>query len=413
MIDIFALPYQYIVDIGLGESAMLLYLVKMVSSSDKIVGQYLINKKQMRENNLINFIEENNFDTLVDKLYNFGFIHFHRKANRKTRSVSVSVVNMIMYELLGKEQYLLNLEDYETKKMCGRIIPYNSIDSLSFNFPEYKSMTSKNYYISYSCDIKDVIEQIKNMYFVNIQKIKDNVVDGKFVPPKKNSSNLPVNVYSFFMNGNKTIEANLPLYYGFLYGMDIKINTDIDVGDVDNEEDEPTLKELARNDYGKFCEYLCIGQTMKKPILSWNSKDFVSYIYCGLAKLRENDGDFVFPDFSKDCARMKKLMDKYGNKRLNKVIYTMVKNTDDMAEYCKFNNFKPTPSILSVDWMFDKMLDYVSHIENERISDSLSQVIQQNTKIDNSIKEDSLKKEDNSVKLNELRETFNKNKETK
>ena len=84
----------------------------------------------------------------------------------------------------------------------------------------------------------------------------------------------------------------------------------------------------------------------------------------------------------------------------------MVKNTDEMIEFCKFKNFKPTPSILSVDWMFDKMLDFVSYVDKEKAQRDLMQMLSSTAGND-------LKKEDNDVKLKELRETFNKNKETK
>lgn len=418
MIDIFAIPYQYIKDVGLGESAMLLYLMKMVSSSKTIVGQHLINKKQMREDDCINFIQDSMFDSFIEKLYDFGFVHFYRKSGRKTRTISVSVVNIIMYELLGKEQYLLNLTEYETKRLCGKVIPFSLIDSLNFDFPEYKSMTSKNFYVSYDSSIDEVVKQVKNVYLFDIQKIDKFIDDGgNFIPKEDGGKTAPVNQCSFFMLGHNSLIFNGPLYHNLLYGGKITINANIEQEDIQDDDCEPTLKELARNNYNKFCEYMCIGQTMKKPILEWNSKDFVSYIYCGLAKLRENEGDFVFPDFSKDCTRMKKLMDKYGNKRLNKVIYMMVKNTEDMAEYCRFVNFKPTPSILSVDWMFDKMLDYVSHVESENAQASLSQILQNNVVKNDNVKPVEqvidLKNEDNCVKLKELRETFNKDKETK
>ncbi|MBR2105897.1 MAG: hypothetical protein IJ937_01370, partial [Treponema sp.] len=113
-------------------------------------GRVVINKKSMCSDSFIKFIEESYLDTAIEKLYSFGMIHFHRKSGRKTRIVSVSIVNIIMYELLGKDKYLANLEEYETRKCCGKIIPYNVIDSLDFSIPEYQSMTSRNYYVTYA-----------------------------------------------------------------------------------------------------------------------------------------------------------------------------------------------------------------------------------------------------------------------
>lgn len=407
MKDIFAIPYQYINDIGLRESALLLYFIKQLSGQKTIPGRVLINKKQMCSDGLIKFVEESYIDSAIDKLYNFGFIHFHRKSGRKTRIISISIVNIVFYELFGRDQYLANLNEYETKKYCGKIIPYEIIDSVASSKPEYQSMTSRGFYISYANELTKILEQVKNMYLFDIQKI-DKMIDagGNFIPSEKKPNNIPANVCSLFAVGSLAIEKKYPLYECISYGSKMKVDLSNSMAECSEEDSEPTIKELARNDYNKYCEYLNIGTTMKKPILEWNSKDFVSYIYCGLAKLNEKDGDFVFPDFARDCTRMKKLMDKYGNKRLNRVIYLMVKNTDEMVEFCRFKDFKPTPSILSVDWMFDKMLDFASYIDKEKAQRDLMQMLNSTTSGD-------LKKEDNDVKLKELRETFNKNKETK
>ena len=87
MKDIFAIPYQYINDIGLRESALLLYFMKKISSSHTLPGRVLINKKSMCSDGLINFVEESYIDTAIEKLYNFGILHFHRKSGRKTRGL--------------------------------------------------------------------------------------------------------------------------------------------------------------------------------------------------------------------------------------------------------------------------------------------------------------------------------------
>jgi hypothetical protein len=408
MKEIFSIPYQYINDIGFRESALLLYFMRKISREGGLPGKVLINKKNMCSDYFINFIEESYLDTAIEKLYNFGMVHFHRKAGRKTRIISISVINIIMYELLGRDKYLSVLEEYETKKCCGKIVPYEVIDSLSFAIPEHQSMTSKNYYIDYCSGVDEVIKLVKNMYLFDLTKIQKYIDDGgNYVPKEEKHKNNPVNVFSFFQIGNDVLNFGRPVYNAIMYGAaNVKINLGSDNDYSEDDNTEPTLKELARNNYEKYCEYLGIGLTMKKPILDWNSKDFVSYIYCGLAKLNEKDGDFVFPDFAKDCTRMKKLMDKYGNKRLNRVIYLMVKNTNEMIEFCRFKDFKPTPSILSVDWMFDKMLDFASYMDKEKAQKDLMSII--NTSVNGN-----LKKEDDGVKLKELRETFNKNKETK
>ena len=52
------------------------------------------------------------------------------------------------------------------------------------------------------------------------------------------------------------------------------------------------------------------------------------------------------------------------------------------------------------------MLDFVSYVDKEKAQRDLMQILSSTTSND-------LKKEDNDVKLKELRETFNKNKETK
>lgn len=409
MKEIFSIPYQYINDIGLRESALLLYFIKKISAEGGLPGRVVINKKSMCSDSFIKFIEESYLDTAIEKLYSFGMIHFHRKSGRKTRIVSVSIVNIIMYELLGKDKYLANLEEYETRKCCGKIIPYNVIDSLDFSIPEYQSMTSRNYYVTYASGADEVIKLIKNMYLFDLTKIQKYIDDGgNYIPKEEKHKNCPVNVFSFFQIGNNVLKFGRPIYDAIKYGAaGVEVTISKEDEEIDTEDNEPTLKELARNSYEKYCEYLGIGATMRKPILDWNSKDFVSYIYCGLAKLNEKDGDFVFPDFAKDCTRMKKLMDKYGNKRLNRVIYLMVKNTDEMIEFCRFKDFKPTPSILSVDWMFDKMLDFASYIDKEKAQKDLLEIM------NSSHNGEDLKKEDDGVKLKELRETFNKNKETK
>ena len=419
MSRVFAIPYQYINDIGIYESAMLLYLIKKVCEFDGLFGKYLINKRGIREDYMSKFIPEKEIDRTILKLYDFGFLFFNIKSGKRTRTISISVFNIILYELSGKEQYLSSLSEYNDNRIQGKIITYDALCSMKLSIPDFISMTSKNFYINYEDGIDSITKQLKSLYFINMDKIeKDDLVGEIAINDIYDENNKSIRQTMLLSNGFVKI-CDKPLYREFFDKGKIFVlkhgSDDCSENSNSNSNRNITLKDEARNNYSKFCEYLKIGQTMRKPICEWNARDFVSYIYCGLAKMNEDSGDFIFPDFSRDCARMKRLMDKYGNKRLNRIIFLMVKNTDDMVSFCGFKNFKPSPSILSVDWIFDKMISYSNYVDNKNSYKALEESIanKENEDIGNNNLDEDLKKDNCDVKLMELRKVFNKDKETK
>lgn len=428
MKEILAVPYHYLNEVGLKESVFFSYLILKNNLDEANIPSFVVNKSQIKEKGEINFLTAADITAAIDALFNIGFVFIHKKFGKKTKEISLNVMNVLLFEFFGMEKYKSMLIEYDTNRYSGKYIPYDYLNTDGFKIPDFPSMFGKGGYINIGENSEHtpeiIIEIIKSVYRFDVRNIDKHISGNSFIP-FDDGEDFPVNIESMFMYGfsNLMNGVKIPYYEAVNSGCDFQIGDDFVVkkDEESNSEPEiPSLKDLARNNVMKYYEYMQISATMKKVIMEWNARDFVSYLYCGLAKIGEEEGNFIFPDFKRDTARIKKLMDKYGNKRLNKVIYNMVKRKDEMVEFCKLKDFNPSLATLSVDWIFEKMLTFVHHIEHEDSITELRKQIAENNSVeddkDDSEKENLKNETDGSNlgnKLNELRNTFNQNKEKK
>ena len=430
MNQIFSYPYYYLNDVGLHECLVLQHFMNNISSTSGNVASFTLNKSEICKKSEIKFLSSANIQSGVDGLYNIGFLFFHKKAGKRTRRLSINILNMILFEVLGKELYLSSVVEVDNNKHCGLYVPLESFHPEDIKVQDRPTMTCGCGYIDLSRDTQDIFDTICSVYKFDNKKIAKHIKDGKFVP-FVDGSEFPVNFESMFaFTANHPLHGEKEKYRIICKGGDVR--EDLDNADIPEEEEdssgssdssgeepiEASAKDLARNDLNEYYKYMKIGLAMKKPIIQWNARDFVAYLYCGMAKLKENRGDFMFPDFARECTQMKRVMGKYGNKRLNKIIYCMVKHTDEMIESCGFKDFNLSFSVLNVDWMMDKMWGFIQDYEsNKQIEKLRNQQLgiasvkkseqKEDTPLDNSTDGDRLNKYRD--RLNKYRESFNKN----
>jgi hypothetical protein len=426
MNDLFTCPYYYLNDVGLKECVLLQYFFEEIKECTGNIASFVLNKSEICERSRIKFLSQDEVQSGIDNLFKFGFIFFHKKSGKKTRKFSLNIMNIILYELLGKQEYEARLSELDTKKYCGFIIPFDSLKLTDIKIQERRSMTERKKYINFENGDEAVFNDICAVYRFNVRKTSKHMDGDKFIPGV-DGKEFPSNVESMFAFAKDSPFFKADEKYriisigGVLEGV-------VDEPDEDesnsgsssesNSQSEPEVsgRELARNDLMKYYSYMKISIAMKKPIIQWTARDFVAYLYCGIAKLQENRGNFLFPNFAKECTQMKRIMEKWGNKRLNKIIYCMVKKTDAMIEYCGFKDFHLSFNVLNVDWMMERIWDFVQEDEaNAQMKKLTEQQMgaKRNPEKSEQITETPL---DNSVDgdtLSKYRDSFNKGKEEK
>ena len=416
MNKVFAIPYHYIKTIGFNESAVLLYLINGISNLKCNIAHLSVKKSDIDGNSEINFITYTDFSKAIDSLYDMGFI-FRKIGKRKSSDVYPCVMNIILFELFGEKRYKSLLCKYDGE-LSGFYIDPSSISMEELSFPDYPSMTSKGYYVNYADGIESVYRDIMSVYSLDIDKVEERISNGKISAWDGVSSGLK-NIYSlFFLKGFNTYYISL--YNLISRGGEIDFKREGDIVKIDNSNSCSTssnssseavdLKDLARDNLSSYYQYMRIKDVLKKPISGWTSKDFVIYMYCGMAKSREGIGDFVFPNYGKDCSKISVAVERYGKKRIQKIIHTMVSDSDGMIDFCGFSDFRPSMSVLMTDWMMDKIIYYIDEKAKNNAVNSLSESLNM---VEHKKEDNDLRKPTTGAKLEELRDMFNKDKETK
>lgn len=425
MNDLFTCPYYYLNDVGLKECVLLQYFFEEIKECTGNIASFVLNKSEICERSRIKFLSQDEVQSGIDNLFKFGFIFFHKKSGKKTRKFSINVMNIILYELLGKQEYESRLSEFDTKKYCGFIIPFDSLKLMDIKIQDRRSMTEKKKYINFENGEEAVFNDICAVYRFNVRRTAKHMDGDKFVPGV-DGKEFPSNIESMF-----AFAKDSPFY-----GAEEKYRV-ISVGGIlegvvdEPEEEEPSNsssesasesepevsdRELARNDLMKYYDYMKISIAMRKPIIQWTARDFVAYLYCGIAKLQEKEGNFIFPNFAKECTQMKRIMEKWGNKRLNKIIYCMVKKTDEMVKYCGFKDFHLSFSVLNIDWMMERIWEFVQEDEtNEQLKKLTAQQMAGKNKPEKSEQkpEEPLDNDVDDGTLSKYRDSFNNGKEEK
>lgn len=416
MNTIFTAPYYYLNDVGLHECLLLHYFVHNINSCTGNIASFTLNKSELCKKSTIKFMSESDVQSGMNGLFDSGFVFFHKKSGKKTRKFSINIVNMVLFETLGSELYKSLLSEFDNGRYCGKVIPIDSVSAVDINIQDRPSMTEKGGYISLSGGEQEVFDILSAVYRFDVRKLSKHVKNNMFVP-SVDGDKLPCNVESMFAVAPDSPLYNIKEKYKVIaFGGGVVVSesqqSDDQTDEDSNSEEvvEVSKKDLARNDYLAYCDYMKVKTAMRKPINQWTARDFVAYLYCGIAKTREKDGDFVFPNFARECTQMKRVMEKYGNKRLSKIIFHMVKNTDVLVEYCGFNDFHLSIYTLNIDWMMNKMWDFVQDFEErEQLKKLREQKLEhENNKKSEQKTEIPLDKSVSGDILNKYRESFNK-----
>lgn len=407
------LPYYYINELGINASLMLDFIIKEAKNYDGNIAQLLINKSKICEKSVIKFIQPKSFDAGIDLLHNLGFLVKGKKDGRMTKTVFINLMNISLFELMERSDYEAFLEDFENEKYFGKVITIDRISEDSLRLPDFDSFLAEAGYLNFyagreASSIKPILDQIITIYNFDMDSFYKNVApqeDGRdaFFPSemeKKDTFNFEV----FLMQGASGVRCEG--YFGEVLcdgGVVLSKNDNLIVVEESNSEvrEKSSLKEEAKNNLEKFYEYMKISETMRKPIEEWSAKDFVSYFYCGMAYKNNGKGDFVFPNFGKCCSQMNTAIKVYGKKMLNKVIYSLIKNTDDLRSFCGGKEIYLSMSIFSVDWLMVKICDYVEKKEQDDQYKNLTR------KISSGNLDNRLEKTNNGDRLKELRQQFN------
>lgn len=392
----FSCPLYYLNHVGVYESIVLKYL--MNSSNKNNIARFIINKSDIQKiNDLKPLSNKDNLSKAMDRLFNMGFVFYHLKSGKKKRTFSICAMNIVLFEVFGFEKYMSMLTDYQDRKYIGKFIPYSYIESepddLKFGCPTI--FDKYKYVVKY--DIKKVI---KSIYGFNFSRFKRMSIGERYVSESDLNFFTIDNILLF---GKPMIQNFEEAIYDSIFSGFIKKENIIE--DEESNSDEPEYedpREKARNDLQEYYSYMKIREVMKKPIADWTPKDFVSYIYCGMAK-DNGVGDFVFPDFAKDSASMRRAMEKYGNRRLSKIINALVKNKYDIMREYNIKEIRLGTSILFVDWIIDKVILFIEKNEEQKVIGNLTEKI-----INHQKKQAECQLSDN--KLDELRKNFNKEK---
>lgn len=404
------LPCNYLSSIGLKETFFLSYLVDTVPKCNSTLAFFQVNKKEILEKKIMDCLKSEEITSIIDKLFDYGFVFKCRKNGRITKKITLNYVNMAFFDMVGEEKYLSILKDYEDNHYIGKYIELKDVEYVNDN--EFGYPLLEKYFSNTVIERKSDINAI---YSFNIKKVFSHIKDGEFVP-NNDSFDTIANIESMFIQGETSpfMLEKIPFGYGLRVGYkkfswkELSINVE-DESDSDVYVDEKTA---ARNDLMAYYKYLRISDTMHKPIVEWTVRDFIAYLYCGMAKQREDVGNFIFPDFKKDAYKFKVLIDKYGKKSLNKLIYYSYKHTREISEYCRIKDFNPTVSTFFVDWIVKKVFDFIDHYENNMQYDKLSKALAESSKSEKK-EEVTIEKNIDNGKLMSLRKEFNENKPVK
>lgn len=400
------LPTNYIESIGLKETFFLSFLIDTMPKCNSFLPVFQVTTKNITSENYMRTFKIAETKEIISKLYDFGFVFKVKKSNKITKSITVNVMNMIAFDCLGVEKYVCYLKDIETNKYVGKYIGFDSVDE--FTTVEEFSFDFLNSYVRRE-NIKDDFRSICSF---NIKKASKQIKDNEFIPKE---SELKINIESCFLQNINSPFISKEVSYGEILRSGAKGFALPEFEDEDTDSDSSstfeTEKDKARNDLNSYYKYLKIGETMKKPVLEWTPRDFIAYIYCGMAKMREEFGDFIFPDFSKDAYRIKILMSMYGNKRLQKLIYYSYKMPERIEYSCRIKNFKPTISTFFIEWQVVKIFEFIEDYENNKEYDALAKKLREAKQVKR--EEVELEKSPSPDKLLSLRDRFNTNKQEK
>ena len=204
----------------------------------------------------------------------------------------------------------------------------------------------------YSCGSREQSQipiSIKNILVLNnIYSLDD------FIPEEL----IPFGIYLAI--GTETTEKAESIMKSCLFGVELATSiaapekpVEEQVVGAEQKTGQPSLRAEASEDYKKYCLYLQSAELMKKKTEDWVAKDFIVYIYCGMA--RWSQPPFAIPDFPKECTQIKRVMTTMGNKRLRDVIFFFVRNYPDIVKVWNMRDYTISVPTFCTGWKLEKL----------------------------------------------------------
>lgn len=395
----------------------------------------------LSDGSMIGFLNNKQIRTGIDDLFDSGLILKRRISGKNTTLYSINIINFMLLELLEKKYFEL-LIPVEEKGYNGQLVSLDliesTIDTTDIRPRESSYLEAGKFYeLSKISSKKSIIEIVGSIYRVNANKLISYVMDDGITIDLKSErggvQNLPRYITAILMPSDMgSYRKNMEsiqfkfLYHGIseilsLFGT-IGITTplvayvepvkegaeEVEEEPVVQTPEEVSLKELARYDYKKYCEYMKIGVSMKTPIADWKSKDFVSYFYCGMAKRTSVSNDesaikeeFKLPDFRKDCSIMKKHMERYGNKKLADLIKTLILDYENIKAKYRVKEIQLHVGVFGIDWIMNHVESFMKYRGESDLSERVNERLQEVKKQEKT--EPQLEKTEKQALLEELR----------
>ncbi|MCK9279254.1 MAG: hypothetical protein M0P71_01310 [Melioribacteraceae bacterium] len=366
-------------------------------------------------NSKIGFLSDEQIKVGLDNLYKKGFVIRLLRSGKKTSIYSVNILNLMLFEILH-EKYFDIITPVTGKTYEANLVDVDLFESIvkTSDIKELKASTIGDiplYSMNKIQSKKFIKEIIYSIYKIDVNNLNKYVIEsnGEFIidfsksklledkTPKYISSlilpcditalidNLKIIQFSHLYNGIYEINnlgkikiSSKLIPYGKQQDIIEEEVEEVEEVETVTELKEESLKEMARTNYESFCKYMKISTSMKKPIREWTSRDFVSYFYCGMAKLtmlknkEENIiEDIKFPNFIKDCSIMKKNIERYGNKKLSEMIKTLILDYENIKYKYKIKDLNIHIGIFGIEWIVSRIESYMKYKHELELSQDI------------------------------------------
>jgi hypothetical protein len=308
----------------------------------------------------------------VTSLYIKGLLVRRTSGLKATVDYSPNVLNLMILSMMGAEQMSRCLESIRGSGWEGHYCKADVIKEMSLVSPVMSSPFMPS--TATPMTQHSLSELVSMIYAFDIRKLDEKCFDGHLLLPDR--SNSPLHTSTMLMNDIGVMDNVRMAGHGDIFSMChgvlgagripvagiMSVCITIDVKPepgpkLELRQEEPKAEDRF-TDYVSYCKYMRVSDTMKKPTEEWTCRDFVIYYYCGISKLKEKD--YTVPNFARDCVCMQKVMKRYDNERLRKVIHCMITRNTEIGNEKRIKDFSSlTMSTLSVDWIMEKVCEFM------------------------------------------------------
>lgn len=342
-----------------------------VESVDGILGVNTTSTSMSAKDSSLRVLPQEKIKKAVKSLVSKGLLFTIRKKGKRTFLCAMSPLNMFLMEKFGL-YYFKYLQPHSCSMCEGMVVNRSLIDwslrsgddetfaqmyptvyndkKTAFNNSDMDALLTRVYSLG-SREPSSVPMGIRNILLLNNIYTLDTLIPEELRP-----------FGAYLAIATEPIEKAEEIMKSLLFGVEFAESTlKSEMPEVDGdglkeekkEEQKPSLRMEASEDYKKFCLYLQSGELLKKKTEEWVAKDFIVYIYCGMA--RWSQPPFPIPDFPKECTQIKRVMTSLGNKKLREIIFFLVKNYPDITQTWATRDYTISVPTFCTGWKLEKL----------------------------------------------------------